>query len=80
MSSDYDSNGGIVLKPTGVTDYYYDNIVKSIKFNAFKTNIYLFESNNSLKISTYGSGIEFQTSSSDAHKYIIIYKLFDDLP
>ena len=80
MSSDYDSNGGIVLKPTGVTDYYYDNIVKSIKFNAFKTNIYLFESNNSLKISTYGSGIEFQTSSIVAHKYIIIYKLFDDLP
>ena len=80
MSSDYDSNGGIVLKPSGVTDFYYDNIVKSIKFNALKTNIYSFESNSTLKISTYGSGIEFNTSHTTSHKYIIIYKLFDDLP
>ena len=80
MSSDYDSNGGIALKPTGITDYYYNNIVKTIEFNAFNTNIYMFENNCSLKISTYGSGIEFNTSHTTSHKYIIIYKLFDDLP
>ena len=79
MSSDYDSNGGIVLKPSGITNFYYDNIAKSTKFNAFKTNIYLFETNNNLKISTYGSGIEFNTISH-LDRYIIIYKLFDDLP
>ena len=80
MSSDYDSNGGIALKPTGITAYYYNNIVKTDELNAFNTNIYMFENNCRLKISTYGSGIEFNTSHTTSHKYIIIYKLFDDLP
>ena len=79
MSSNYDSNGGIALKPNGITNYYYQNIVKTTQSNATNTNIYLFESNCNLKISTYGSGIDFKTSLSDTNKYIVIYKLFDNL-
>ena len=79
MSSDYDSNGGISLKISGLNPQYYDNNPKSNKPIAFKTNIYIVEHDGQLSIVTYGSGIEFNTGGS-LYRYIIIYKLFDNLP
>ena len=79
MSSKYDSNGGLSLNSTGNNHEYYDNIPKSNQNTAFKTNIYIIENNGLYKISTYGSGIELNTNRN-VHKFIIIYKLFDNLP
>ena len=33
ISSNYDSNGGIALKPNGITNYYYHNIVNTTQSN-----------------------------------------------
>ena len=79
MSSKYDSNGGISLNISGNNPQYYDNIPKSNQYTAFKTNIYRIENNGQLKISTYGSGIELNTNRN-VHRFITIYKLFDNLP
>ena len=78
-SSNYNSNGGIILKLSGINHNYHDNIPK-MNLNAISnTNICVFEDDGTLSISTYGSGIEFDTRDS-AYRYIIIYKLFDNLP
>ena len=79
MSSDYDSNGGISLNISGLNPQYYNNNPKSNQSTAFKTNIYMVKLDDKLNITIYGSGIEFDTNSVD-YKYIIIYKLFDNLP
>ena len=84
-SSDYDSNGGILIKITStVPDYplvqeYHNNHLKSNKEYACKTNIYMILHNSELIIKTYGSGIEFQTTQQ-LLAYIVFYKLFDNLP
>ena len=84
-SSDYDSNGGILIKITStVPDYplvqeYHNNHLKSNKEYACKTNIYMILHNSELSIKTYGSGIEFQTTQQ-LIAYIVFYKLFDNLP
>ena len=79
MSSDYDSNGGIFVKISGINPIYYDNYPKSNQSTACKTNIYMVQQNEKLSIETYGSGFEFNTNSRN-DKYIIIYKLLDNLP
>ena len=79
ISSNYDSKGGIALKPDGLNTYYYHNIVNTIQSNILNTNIYVIKYDCRLKISIYGSGIEYNTSSN-SHKYVIIYKLLDNLP
>ena len=78
-SSNYNSNGGIILKLSGINHNYYDNIPKMNQNAISNTNICVFENDGTLSISTYGSGIEFDTRHS-AYRYIIIYKLFDNLP
>ena len=78
MSSDYDSNGGIALKISGINPTYYDNYAKSNRSSVSKTNIHISQQTETLSIETYGSGLEFYTDNHH-DKYIIIYKLFDDL-
>ena len=79
MSSDYDSKGGISFNTSNSNPSYYDIYPKNFTSIAIKTNIYMIKSDSQLSISTFGSGIEFNTASS-FDRYIIIYKLFDDLP
>ena len=79
LSSDYDSNGGIVVNLSGINLVYSNNHTKTPTKDAFNTNIYRVDYDGRLSISTYGSGIEFNTNSQ-LTMYIIIYKLFDDLP
>ena len=44
------------------------------------THIYIINQSGLLSIQLYGSGVEFDRSASAGDKYIIIYKLFDQLP
>ena len=78
ISSNYDSKGGIRLQISGLNNNYFNNILQKINTNVFNTNIYLIEYSGRLDISLYGSGLEF--NQGIANKYIIIYKLFDQLP
>ena len=82
LSSNHDSNVGIKLDTGGVNKLYYNrhNHTTNNLGIAFKTDIYLVEDNGKLSISTYGSGIEFDTHQSRPNQHIIIYKLFDNLP
>ena len=78
IASDYDSTGGITLNISGLNIVYNHNINKNNTTNVFNTNIYLIKNSGKLNISLYGSGLEFNQGSED--KYIITYKLFDNLP
>ena len=81
LSSNHDSNVGIKLHMGSINKIYYNHNNHAINKlgTAFKTDIYLVEYDGDLSISTYGSGIEFDTTSSRPDQYIIIYKLFDNL-
>ena len=79
MSSNYNSTGGLILNSTGSNHEYYDSIPKSNQTTAFKTNIYRIENDGLYRISTYGYGIQLNTDSS-LYRYVIIYKLFDNIP
>ena len=80
LSSDFDLNGGISLFLSGINYQYYNNNTANEKDTAFKTDIYMVQNDAQLNISTYGSGIEFDNSVNIPNKYIIIYKLLDNLP
>ena len=70
-SSNYNSNGGIILKLSGINHNYHDNIPK-MNLNAISnTNICVFEHDGTLSISTYGSGIEFDTRDNNNNNNFI---------
>ena len=79
LSSDYDSKGGIKLNMSGANNYIYYNNTKNTIDTAFESKIYLVKRDCQSSISTYGSGIEFDNRSYRNNKYIIIYKLLDNL-
>ena len=78
MSSNYDSNGSIVLNISGINITYAHPIYKNNTTNVFNTNIYIINTSGLLTIRLHGSGLEFTQGLAD--RYIIIYKLFDQLP
>ena len=78
ISSNYDLKGAIILNISGLNIIYHHNILQKINTNVLNTNIYIIEYSGRLDISLHGSGLEFNRGI--ANKYIIIYKLFDQLP
>ena len=77
-ASNYDSKGVITLDISGINIVYTYNIHKNNPGNVLNTNIYIIQTSGKLSISLRGSGLEFNRGIAD--KYIIIYKLFDQLP
>ena len=83
ISSDYNSKGTIQLITRSIINraniLYYYNIPKNTPGHLTNTHIYLIDNSGLLKIQLNGSGVDFNTRSRYI-KYIIIYKLFDQLP
>ena len=80
LSSNYDSEGGIrVTFYDSKNTVYYHNHPKSFSSTAINTNIYMIQNDGTLTIFKYGSGIELDVNSTNKN-YVIIYKLFDNLP
>ena len=82
ISSDYNSKGTIQLITRSIINraniLYYYNIPKNTPGHLTNTHIYLIDNSGLLKIQLNGSGVDFNTRSRYI-KYIIIYKLFDNL-
>ena len=82
ISSDYNSKGTIQLITRSIINraniLYYYNISKNTPGHLTNTHIYLIDNSGLLKIQLNGSGVDFNTRSRYI-KYIIIYKLFDNL-
>ena len=78
MSSNYDSKGIIQLLTSGINITYSHIIHKNNVGHLMNTNIYIINTSGLLTIRLHGSGLEFTQGLAD--RYIIIYKLFDQLP
>ena len=79
ISSNYDSGGGVVLSFNDNNNLYHHNHHKNDISTVINTNICTIQKDSILSILIYGSGIDFDVNSTKK-KYIIIYKLFDNLP
>ena len=78
ISSNYDLKGAIILNISGLNIIYHHNILQKINTNVLNTNIYIINQSGEMTITLRGSGLEFNQGLTD--RYIIIYKLFDQLP